>query len=137
MIQQHLTVLRQAHDSLQYKLDEKKKKLRDMNEHKSRLHKMHACLPPDVEAEAIRYDLEDIEKEWVKQDLVKDQLEHMHTEYKKDILKQQSKIFDIKMEVRNKKLEKDKLGNKITNLRRECDKYKNKIVDKINSRENL
>lgn len=129
-------MLRQAHDSLQYKLEEKKKKLRDINAHRTRLQQVHADLPPDIEAETIRYDLEDIEKEWVKQDLVKDQLEHMHTEYKKDILKQQSRIFDIKMEVRNKKLEKDKLGNKITNLRRECDKYKNKIVASIKSREN-
>ena len=120
--------MRHAHDTLQFKLEAKKKKLRDIYNHKARIELAHAEDPPNHDAEMIQEDLEDIEKEWVKQDLVKDQRKHMFTEYKKDILTQQSKIFEIKMEVRNKKLDKEKLINKFTNLRRECDKYRNLIV---------
>lgn len=125
---EQLIKVRSEHDRLQHEVELAKRKLIGLNQRAEAMEPSKEDEKQVRDIQAIYEELGEIEEEWVVHDLEKDQLHHMFTAYKADILALQEQIQRRKEMIRKGKLKKEQFNKYYNYLRRQCDKH----LDKIN-----
>lgn len=124
--------MRQAHDNLEFTLEKKQKKLKDIQTLIARTEVAHTDQPQNIHIETVRTQMDKIDKARVNHDLESEQLHHMFLTYKADILSQQMKIQNLKESLKESKKHKEKLSQQYEHARRQCFQYHDRIVCTIN-----
>jgi chromosome segregation ATPase len=124
--------MRQAHDNLEFTLENKHKKLKDIQSVIARTEVAHIDQPKDKRIKKrinkLRKGMDKIDEARVNHDLESEQLHHMFLTYKADILSQQLKIQILKESLKESKKHKEKLSQQYQHLKRQCFQYQDRIV---------
>lgn len=120
--------MRQAHDSLQFMLEKKRKKLKDLQVQADRIQKQHTEQEPDKNIREMEEELMQIDESRVVHDLESEQLHHMYLTYKADILSQQIKIQNLKESLKESKKLRERLSHQYEHTRQQCFKYWDRAV---------